>query len=747
MGGVGVGVLGTAVVTTDATRRELGAAKHRALLSVLALRRGQRVPTGAIVAALWGDDPPAGAAGTLQGYVADLRRVLEPGRAPREAPAVLVTVPGGYSLRLDADAVDAARFEAVVRRAAAELQVIAHPLRPAVSTAQRPAVAAAAELLDEALTLWRGEPLSDLGADVEVQVERDRLHALRLDAETLRLTALLALGRHTQAVTDLERLARANPWNERLWGLRALALAGSGRQAEALACLRELRAALSDELGIDPGIELRELETALIRQELPAPPEPASPPRLALIGTPGDRPAAPSEDWPMIGRRDELRTLTDLLDLASRHAAQLVHLTGEHGLGKSRLTRRVKELAADRGFAVAHAGCAREARRVEGWAWRRIVAALEGAVHAGGAEAGPTRDGPGHGRRETGFGCTVRAAEEALSLMQAVGERTPLLVVLEDLQWADESTLRALSHLVANRPPGPFLLLLTQRLAPVASSAAMSSLLSALGRAHGVHLPLAGLEDDEVAGLLAAVTGTRAHPRVVREVARRTDGNPFVVVELARHDQLTGELPSSVRDVVAHCLRGLPPGTLALLGGAALLDRTFDATLLAHAADLRLAPAFALLAPATAAGILREEGDDRYTFDHGVVREALAASLTSLPRARWHASFARVLEERGGLDRPDRRAAMAGHWRAAGYAFTAQAWRATAEAARRALADGLPDEAARLLDQAARAQHWDRTATAADVRRLGDIEALVSTVPVTTRAHSRAADDGPLRTA
>ena len=746
MGGVEVGVLGTAVVTTDATRRELGAAKHRALLSVLALRRGQPVSTGAIVAALWGDVPPAGAAGTLQGYVADLRRVLEPNRAPREAPTVLVTVPGGYSLRLDADAVDAARFETVVRRAATELQVIAHPLRPAVSATQRPAVAAAAELLDEALALWRGEPLSDLGADVEVQVERDRLHALRLDAEILRLTALLGLGRHAQAVTDLERLARANPWNERLWGLRALALAGSGRQAEALACLRELRGALSEELGIDPGIELRELETALIRQELPAQPEPTGPPRLALIGTPhpGDRPAAPTEDWPLVGRRDELRTLTDLLDLASRDAAQLVHLTGEHGLGKSRLTHRVEELAADRGFAVAHAGCAREARRVEGWAWRRLVAALEGAARAGGVDAAPPRADTGRRRSEAGIGCAVRAAEEALALMPAVGERTPLLVVLEDLQWADESTLRALSHLVANRPPGPFLLLLTQRLAPVASSAAMSSLLSALGRAHGVHLPLAGLGDDEVAGLLDAMTGTRVHPRVAREVARRTDGNPFVVVELARHDQLTGELPASVRDVVAHCLRGLPPGTLALLGGAALLGRTFDATLLAHAADLRLAPAFALLAPATAAGILREEGDDRYTFSHGVVREALAASLTSLPRARWHASFARVLEERGGPDGPDRRAAMAGHWRAAGYAFTAQAWRATAEAARRALADGLLDEAARLLDQAARAQHWDRTATAADVRRLGEIEALV---PATTPARSRAPDGGPLRTA
>src|SRR6478672_13098515 len=121
VGGVEVGVLGTAVVTTAGARRELGAAKHRALLSILALRRGQRVPTDAILAALWGDEPPTGAAGTLQGYVADLRRVLEPHRAPREPAKVLVTVPGGYTLRLDAESVDAARFERAARRASAEL--------------------------------------------------------------------------------------------------------------------------------------------------------------------------------------------------------------------------------------------------------------------------------------------------------------------------------------------------------------------------------------------------------------------------------------------------------------------------------------------------------------------------------------------------------------------------------------------------------------------------------------------------
>ena len=743
---VHVGVLGTAVVTIDGVRRELGAAKHRALLSILAFRRGQPVPTEAIVAALWGDVPPAGAAGTLQGYVADLRRVLEPDRAPRQAPTVLVTVPGGYSLRLDADAVDTARFEGVVRRAAADLQVIAHPLRPAVTASGRAVVAATAELLDDALAQWRGDPLSDLGSDLEAEVERDRLRALRLDAEVLRLTAQLALGNQAPAVLDLERLARGNPWHERVWGLWALALTGAGRQAEALACLRELRTSLAEELGIDPGTDLRELEIAIIRQELPGPPETdaVDPPCLEVAGAARHGERSAPEDWPMVGREDELRTLTEVLDLATRHTAQLVHLTGEHGLGKTRLTRRFEELAAHRGFAVVHAACAREARRTDGWAWHRLEAALEVAARQGGVDL-PDR------HRRGGHRSALQAAEEALVLMESVGERRPLVVVLEDLQWADESTLRSLSHLVANRPAGSFVLLLSQRLAPVASSAAMSSLLSALGRAHGVHLPLAGLEDGEVAELLDAVTGGRAHPRVARAVARRTDGNPFVVVELARHDQLTGdELPVSVRAVVAHCLRSLPPGTLALLGGAALLDRTFDAALLAHAADLQLGVAFELLEPATAAGVLHAEGDDRYTFGHGVVREALAASLTPLPRARWHASFAGVLEERDGLDRPERRSAMARHWRSAGYAFTAQAWRATAKAAQRALADGLPTEAARLLDQATRAQRWDRTASADDVRRLHDLESLaagVSADPASAYPGIRAADRGPLRTA
>jgi len=121
----------------------------------------------------------------------------------------------------------------------------------------------------------------------------------------------------------------------------------------------------------------------------------------------------------------------------------------------------------------------------------------------------------------------------------------------------------------------------------------------------------------------------------------------------------------------------------------------------------------------------------------------LASALTPLPRARWHANFARVLEQRSG---PDRRTAMARHWRAAGYAFTAQAWRATAKAAQRALADGRPAEAAVLLGEAARAQRWDRTATADDARHLDTIEALVAAVSG-GRALGRASGAAPLRTA
>ena len=271
MSEVRVGVLGTAVAEVDGVHHQPGAARLRALLTVLAMHAGRPVTTDHIIAAVWGSTAPTGVASTLQGYVADLRRLLEPQRAPREPARVLVTVPSGYALHLAPESIDLTRFEGALHRAARELAVIPNPLRPWVAATERPGVRQAAELLDAALDEWRGEPLTDLGTDLEVECERDRLRAMRLEAEILRHAAHLALGRHATAVADLEALARAHPWNEQVWGLWAIALVGTGNQADALGCLRGLRRSLSEELGLDPSPQVRELETAIFRQELPIP--------------------------------------------------------------------------------------------------------------------------------------------------------------------------------------------------------------------------------------------------------------------------------------------------------------------------------------------------------------------------------------------------------------------------------------------------------------------------------------------
>jgi DNA-binding SARP family transcriptional activator len=266
---VGIGVLGTAYVVVDGHRLHLAAAKQRALLTLLAMHPGERVTTDTLVDVLWEDAPPAAAVATVRGYVVDLRRLLEPARPSHAAATVLVTEPGGYTLRVAPDAVDAGRLETAVRRAAEHLDLVGDAWRPAVAEADRTRAAEVVASLGAALDEWRGEPLADLGQHPDVVDERERLRALRLEAQVMRLAVLVGLRRHASAVVDLERLCRANPWHEQLWALRALALAGCGRQVEALAHLRQLRGALADQLGIDPDPEISRLETDLIRQDLP----------------------------------------------------------------------------------------------------------------------------------------------------------------------------------------------------------------------------------------------------------------------------------------------------------------------------------------------------------------------------------------------------------------------------------------------------------------------------------------------
>ena len=336
------GVLGPLEVTDpDGNAVDVGGAKPRALLTLLLADAGRVVGIDRIVSTLWGDDPPPTVTGTLQAYVSHLRRVLEPERGPREAPSVLITRPPGYLLQVGSGDLDVLRFAELVEQGDAAV------------AAGDPTSGIA--LLDRALELWRGEPLAELGDLPTVTTDRLQLAELQVRARERRCDALLAVGRPDAAVTDLQRLVAEHPLRERLWARLVTALYAADRQAEALDALRSCAELLRDELGIDPGPELRDLERAVLQQDpklldriprprMPVAPAPSPPPSLAAD--------------PLVGRRAELAHLQAVAGQASAGRAAVVVIEGEAGIGKTRLAEAAAEAAWVAGWSVARSRCA-----------------------------------------------------------------------------------------------------------------------------------------------------------------------------------------------------------------------------------------------------------------------------------------------------------------------------------------------------------------------------------------------------
>ena len=227
-------MLGPIEVRSDGRTVEIGRGKQRALLAVLALNAGKVVSTDRLIDELWGDEPPATATTALQVYISKLRKTLGEGAIETRDP--------GYVLHgeLDAD-----RFEVLVSSARG-----AEPER-------------AAEVLAEALSLWRGAAL----CDVDLPLDRSRLEELKLAATEQRIDADLARGRSSELVGELETLVGEHPLRESFRAQLMLALYRAGRQAEALEAYRAARTALMDELGIEPGPRLHQLEQAILRQD------------------------------------------------------------------------------------------------------------------------------------------------------------------------------------------------------------------------------------------------------------------------------------------------------------------------------------------------------------------------------------------------------------------------------------------------------------------------------------------------
>src|SRR5919197_394518 len=257
-------VLGPVDAVVDGQPVPLPAAKPRALLAILLLSRNRVVPVHELISDLWGDEPPDTAAKALQVYVSQLRKAIGTDR--------LLTKTPGYSLRVENGELDLDRFERLVREG-----------RELLSTGD---AKAAAQRFEQALELWRGQPLAEFTAEPFARDAGARLEESRLAALEERIEADLSLGRHARLISELEELVTRYPLRERLRGQLMLALYRSGRQAEALDLYRRTRETLIDELGIEPSPELQELERAILRQDRalqpgqkPAiPAEPATPP-------------------------------------------------------------------------------------------------------------------------------------------------------------------------------------------------------------------------------------------------------------------------------------------------------------------------------------------------------------------------------------------------------------------------------------------------------------------------------------
>jgi class 3 adenylate cyclase/DNA-binding SARP family transcriptional activator len=258
-------ILGPLEVLDEDRPVPLGGTRQRALLAILTTRANEVVSTDRLVEDLWGETAPAGAANALQAAVSRLRRALQPARPGANATPVLVTRAPGYVLEADPETIDAARFERLADEGTRAL------------AAGDPAVAST--LLAEALELWRGPALADFTYEPFAQEEIARLEELRMAATEDRLEADLACGRHAEVIGELQALAAHHPLRERLRAQQMVALYRTGRQSEALETYRQYRETTAEELGIEPGPELKELELKVLRQDpgLLAPPKPPPP--------------------------------------------------------------------------------------------------------------------------------------------------------------------------------------------------------------------------------------------------------------------------------------------------------------------------------------------------------------------------------------------------------------------------------------------------------------------------------------
>jgi len=640
-GSVRMRILGPLRLWRDDVEVDTGPRQQAHLLTLLLVRVGEPTSTGELIELLWGDDAPVTAVNVLQKYVGALRRLLEPSLPARDAGSYLHRHGDGYVFEAGPGMLDVVAFR--------ELLEVAGALQSERRDDD------ALEAYVQALGRWHGHSGGGLAHGPAAMGLFTALDSQFYDACVTAAELALALGSPERVLQPLSLAAWMAPLHEPVQAALVALLSAAQRQAEALRVFEGVRNRLAEELGVEPGPALR----AAHRRVLARPD--------AAVDTPAEGPPAWQRRAGLVGRAQELAVLRHAVEAARAGGTGLAVVEGEPGVGKTRVLEEIGAEADRRGTLVVWGRCLEGDGTPSMWPWVQVVGAILDALPTGArqewraSEVGrlvePRAAVPGSPVLPDS-GARFRLFEETVSLVARVSAARPLLLVVDDLQWADLASLDLFGHLAARLPHGAAVIGALRDRAPGAGSALARLLATTSRLPHHRRVRLDPLDTAEVTELVRRETGAALEHGAARRIHARTAGNPFLVLELVRFLGEGAELselseqaaarpgvPATVRDIVRDRMATLA-GDTELLHLAALIGRDVDVALLASAAGLDVQNCLDRLEPLLTLGLLDPLPDDPFAvrFPHDLVCEAVAWSTPPSLAPRLHLRLADTLE-------------------------------------------------------------------------------------------------------
>ncbi|WP_233211289.1 BTAD domain-containing putative transcriptional regulator [Mycobacterium sp. shizuoka-1] len=656
-------ILGPLRIWRGDVELEAGPRQQLCLLAVLLARAGQPMSTGQLIDLIWGNHAPDSALNVIHKYVGALRRVFEPSLSARSSGAHLFRHGNGYLFTPGPAILDLTEFQRLVQIAKLALGD------------DQPEVAL--DNYDRALSLWKGAAGDGLDHGSSVAAVFATVNNCFFEVCVAASELAVSQSSPHRITTPLRLAAEMAPLNEPVHAALISLLGAAGQQAEALELYRLTRQRLADELGIDPGQALLRAHQRVLTHH----PVPSS---GGADRHRSDPPAsAPVRSAMFVGRLPESAAVSEAMDRALAGGTGLVLIEGEPGIGKTRLLEETCAGAGQRGALIAWGNSPPSAGTPAMWPWVQAI----GAVLADHPEETQRRWRVG----ELGHlldsasgdlppllpdsGARFRLFERVTAVIREAAAARPVVLVIDDLHWADLPSLELFAHMASRLPDGVALVGALRDKAPVPRGE-LTRMLASASRVPGVRrVRLEPLSPPHVADLIRIETGREPSADEAGTIHGRTAGNPFFVRELSRllatRDAVAGgtashQVPATVRDIVLDRVAEVTDVGKQLLFTAALIGRDVELRVLAPASGLALDECLDHLEPLDDLGLLTGTTDPLwFSFVHDLVRDAVIELMPAHRASRLHARIADALESRP-LDGEPVEERLAHHLRAAG---------------------------------------------------------------------------------